>query len=76
MNIPTQASEAHVVSLPTEAYRQIVEQLPPASRFVNVEEWGFNHIWLYDPRGHVVIFTPEIIQKLTSSKLEGDIEKP
>ena len=62
---------AHVVSISREAYAEIKSALPPASRFTNVEQWGFNHFWLYDPCGDVVIFTPEPIVKLHSAKLEG-----
>lgn len=62
---------AHVVTLSKEAYAEIKSALPPESRFTNVEEWGFNHFWLYDPNGDIVIFTPDPIEKLKSLQIEG-----
>jgi hypothetical protein len=62
---------AHVISLSREAYGEFVAALPPKSRFVNVEEWGFTHIWLYDPTGDVIIITPEPIVKLEAQRVEG-----
>ena len=64
-------SVLHVVSISKEAYNEIKSALPPASRFVNVEQWGFAHFWLYDPAGEVLIFTAEPIEKYLNVKVEG-----
>ena len=63
--------KAHVVSISKEAYQEVISGMPASARFTNVEEWGFNHVWLYTPDGNVVILTPEPIQKLSHFKLEG-----
>jgi len=62
---------AHVVFLSKEAYVEIKNALPPASCFTNVEEWGFNHIWLRDPTGDIIILTSDPIHKLEYRTIKG-----
>jgi hypothetical protein len=62
---------AYVISLSKQSYYEARDAIPAASRFTNVEQWGFNHFWLYDPTGRVLIFTSDPIEKLQSMKLEG-----
>jgi hypothetical protein len=54
----------YFVHLSKEAFVEFANALPPQSRFVNVEQWGFNHFWFYSPSGDALIFTPEEITKL------------
>lgn len=46
----------HTVSLSRECFTELKNSLPPQSRFINADEWKFNHVWLYDPNGDVLIF--------------------
>lgn len=59
----------HVVILSPEAFLELQNAVPAASRFTNVEEWGFSHIWMYSPNGDVLIFTDQAIQKLQSREI-------
>lgn len=61
----------HLVVLSKEAYVELKNALPPASRFTNVEQWGFNHVWVYDPCGDVLIFTDQKIERLEVATVLG-----
>ncbi len=62
---------AHVLSISKEAYVEIKNAMPATSRFTNVEQWGFNHVWMFDPTGDILILTAEPIEKLEHRTLVG-----
>jgi len=49
-----------IVVLSKQVYCDVKSAICPASRFINTE-WKFQHFWLYDAQGKVVIFVWEPI---------------
>jgi len=54
----TAEQKGYVVQLPRDVFVSVMDNLPPACRFTNVEQWKFSHFWMYTPDGQVVIFAP------------------
>lgn len=51
-------TRGYIVQLPKDVYLSVYESLPPACRFVNIEEWKFTHFWVYSPDGQIILFAP------------------
>ncbi len=64
--------KTYVVELPRDVWVSVYDNLPSATRFVNVEQWKFRHFWMYAPDGAVVVFAPVgSVQKLHNAQLTG-----
>ena len=48
----------YVIELPKDVYLSVWENMHPACRFINVEEWKFKHFWMRSGDGSVVVFVP------------------
>jgi hypothetical protein len=63
---------AHIVSVSRSAYNELVENMAPECRWVDIHNYpGLTHIWFYAPNGDVVVVTPDPIKKLPSTKVEA-----
>lgn len=48
----------YVIQLPRDVFTCVMDNLHPACRYTNIEQWKFPHFWMFAPDGQVVIFAP------------------
>lgn len=62
---------AYIVSLSREAFAEIAQKLPPASRCVSVGVFPSPHYWLLDDAGNVIVLTPVPVERGASIRVEN-----